>query len=202
MCGLVYVLYVREHVHLPLVGSLTAAGQTQFSFSLQGTVSCSHHPTAEVPREFKGTLPLAQTHWPATCAPTCPAQVLRVSSPSLVSPSAKLYPPHLSVPYLGQQPGTGLGMEAKPQLDGCLWPMSCDEGSVPSQALGLCLSFSIGLCSSPLVPQFPHLLSGLVSSGHRPQAHLGPWTTERPGRLHCWLLGGQSQPHGAWKGPV
>lgn len=115
-----------------------------------------HDPTAEVPREFKGTFPSAQTHWPATCTPTCPAQVLRGSSPSLVSPSAELYPPHLSVPYLGQQPGTGLGMEAKPQLDGCLWPMSsCDEGSVPSQALGLFLSFSIGLCSSPLGLSFP-----------------------------------------------
>lgn len=42
-------------------------------------------------------------------------------------------------------------MEAKPQLDGCLWPMSCDEGSVPSQALGLFLSFSIELCALPLL---------------------------------------------------
>lgn len=147
VCRLEYIPYVREHVHLPLVGSLTAAGQTQFSLSLQGTVSCSHHPTAEVPREFKGTLPSAQTHWPATCTPTCPAQVLRVSSPSLVSPSAELYPPHLSVPYLGQQPGTGLGMEAKPQLDGCLWP---GPGSLPV-VLHRAVLFPSGASVSPFV---------------------------------------------------
>lgn len=39
--GLVYVPYVREHVHLPFVGSFTAAGQTHFCLSLQGTVPCS-----------------------------------------------------------------------------------------------------------------------------------------------------------------
>lgn len=142
--GLVYAPYVREHVHLPLVGSLTAAGQTHFSLSLQGTVPCSPPtiPQQKYPGSSKGHFlrPRSAGQPPARppALPRCSGARAQVwSHPQL---SCTL---HTCLPHLGQQPGTGVGMEAKPQLDGRLWPMSsCDEGSVPSQTL-------VSSCPSP-----------------------------------------------------